>query len=430
VLFCTFRYRTAAHLHFMKAAAAQLDVSPTGVRWSMQHLPSFTNGGVYHGNDVCARLHLGAARRVVGPPSRGGEPRSIARQLGKLPGSVHFIIKSAGGIPPRKRTRSDHALSLTEREVIERALARGASLPAIATMLSRAPSSISREVRRHGGRARYAAIAAEAASWQRARRPKPCRLATRPQLCALIAEKLLLQWSPKQIHGWLHATYPHAPELHVSHETIYRSLYHAGAWCAAEGAHAGAAARRVVRARARRPGSGKGADRSSTRSRSAAPARGRRSRGPWPLGRRPHRRAEQQLHRDARRAHDALRHPREGAEQGDHDRHAGAHPHRSSGCPTHLKRSLTWDRGTELAHHARFSVQTGVPGLLLRSAESVAARVEREHERPAAAVLPERRGSLQLHAAAVGRGGRSPQRPAAETLGFECPAEVIARLLR
>ena len=115
---------------------------------------------------TCARGFTWAQRDELWARHLAGKSRrSIARQLGMLPGSVHFIIKSAGGIPPRKRTRSDHALSLTEREVIERALARDASIRAIATMLGRAPSSISREVRRHGGRARYTAIAVDAASW-------------------------------------------------------------------------------------------------------------------------------------------------------------------------------------------------------------------------------------------------------------------------
>ena len=118
---------------------------------------------------------------------------------------------------------SPHALA--EREEISRGLANDCSLRRIASRLGRAPSTVSREVRRHGERTRYRAAAADGRAWDRAQRPKPCRLATDPTLRRLVAEKLADDWSPEQISGWLTRTFPGDPRLHVSHETIYLSLF-------------------------------------------------------------------------------------------------------------------------------------------------------------------------------------------------------------
>ena len=104
-------------------------------------------------------------------------------------------------------------------------MASGRSLRAISAGLGRAPSTISREVQRHGGRAQYRAAAADVCTWYRARRPKPCRLATSAALRALVAAKLAADWSPQQIAGWLKQTFPDHPHLQVSHETIYVSLF-------------------------------------------------------------------------------------------------------------------------------------------------------------------------------------------------------------
>jgi IS30 family transposase len=116
-------------------------------------------------------------------------------------------------------------LSSTEREEISRQLAAGLTVRAIARALGRAPSTISREIRRHGGRVRYRARVADAAAWQRAQRPKACRLRTHATLRARVTRKLQQRWSPEQIAGWLKRTYPDAPHMQVSHETIYRTLF-------------------------------------------------------------------------------------------------------------------------------------------------------------------------------------------------------------
>ena len=157
---------------------------------------------------------------------KAGESLSaIGRALGKHPGSIHGVIALRGGVVPAERTRSCRSLSLDEREEISRGLAAGDSISAIARGLQREPSSISREVARNGGRLRYRAVDADEQAWSRSRRPKRCRLAESDALCALVAEKLEADWSPEQVAGWLKDAFPDDERMHVSHETIYRSLF-------------------------------------------------------------------------------------------------------------------------------------------------------------------------------------------------------------
>ncbi len=149
----------------------------------------------------------------------------IAKELGRSTPAVAYVIMRRGGIAPAGRRRASRALSLGEREEISRGLVLGESLRAIANRLERAPSSISREIRRHGGHETYRAAEADREAWDRARRPKACLLATNPKLCSVVARKLRDDWSPEQITAWLVTTYPDDPSMHVSHETIYRTLY-------------------------------------------------------------------------------------------------------------------------------------------------------------------------------------------------------------
>jgi IS30 family transposase len=135
------------------------------------------------------------------------------------------VIAQCGGIAPPPRRRSERVLSLGEREEISRAVAAGVSTREISRRLRRAPSTISRELHRHGGRQRYRAAIADAQAWQTARRPKPSRLAQLPRLRAVVADRLAADWSPEQIAGWLKVTYPADPTMQVSHETIYRSRF-------------------------------------------------------------------------------------------------------------------------------------------------------------------------------------------------------------
>ena len=156
---------------------------------------------------------------------RGDSLQQIAAALAAPVASVRTAVARRGGVAPRPRTRAARALSAAEREEISRGLAARQSLQAIARALGRPASTVSREVARHGGRRHYRAAAADAAAWRRAARPKPCRLAQRPALCAVVAEKLAAGWSPEQISGWVQTTYPNESAMRVSPETIYRSLY-------------------------------------------------------------------------------------------------------------------------------------------------------------------------------------------------------------
>ena len=155
---------------------------------------------------------------------RGESSKTIARVMGRG-ASVYTVLLRCGGIRPRVRCRSPQALTLAEREEISRGIAAGQSLRQIARRLSRAPSTLSREVRRNGGSNRYRAAEADKQAWKRAQRPKSCRLLRCPQLRQLVEEKLREDWAPQQIAGWLKRTYPGSESLYVSHETIYRSLF-------------------------------------------------------------------------------------------------------------------------------------------------------------------------------------------------------------
>jgi IS30 family transposase len=138
---------------------------------------------------------------------------------------VHLLLKRHGGIAPISRRRSRRVLTLAEREDISRGIASGCSLRTIAQQVRRALSTVSREVARHGGRVQYRASEADSQAWESALRPKACLLSLHDKLRNLVASKLLLDWSPRQISGWLKSQYPGDESLRVSHETIYRSLF-------------------------------------------------------------------------------------------------------------------------------------------------------------------------------------------------------------
>lgn len=149
----------------------------------------------------------------------------IARALEFSHTSVGFAIRQRGGFSPSSRRRAVQHLTLSEREEISRGLSRDWSYRQISRQLGRAVSTISREVQRNGGRRAYRATGADEAAWRRARRPKPSKLALSPHLRRIVATKLQRAWSPQQIAGWLKRQYPQDVSLQVSHETIYRSLF-------------------------------------------------------------------------------------------------------------------------------------------------------------------------------------------------------------
>jgi IS30 family transposase len=156
---------------------------------------------------------------------RGDSMREIAAYFDRYHTSIGDIFAKTGGIRPAARKRSSRSLSLPEREEISRGLVAGLSLRVIAQSLDRAPSTISREVNRNGGRRRYRASNADQAAWDRAHRPKTCKLVANRALAQLVARKLQREWSPEQIAGWLKIRFPNDESYHVSHEIIYRSLF-------------------------------------------------------------------------------------------------------------------------------------------------------------------------------------------------------------
>lgn len=154
---------------------------------------------------------------------RGESMPSIGRAFNRESSSVYSVISPTGGIRPPERKRSWLALTLAEREEISRGIVSNLSIRAIARQLGRSPSTISREINRNGGYHAYRAARADQQAWDRAKRPKPCKLACNRPLSRIIASKLKLLWSPEQIAGWLKRTYSDDESYQVSHETIYRS---------------------------------------------------------------------------------------------------------------------------------------------------------------------------------------------------------------
>jgi IS30 family transposase len=287
---------------------------------------------------------------------------TIAGALERERTGVGDIVAAAGGIAPVPQRRSRLALTAAEREEISRGLAAGdESMRSIAARLQRAPSTISREIRRHGGRATYRAAEADQRAWARARRPKVCRLATRPRLRRLVATHLARQWSPQQIAAWLRQTFPGDPERQVSHETIYRSLFVQSRGVLKRTLtqhlrqHRGKRRARAAHQRGEYPGHIVGAV--SIRERPAA-VTDRAVPGHW----------EGDLLMGARRASQVatlverqsryvllVRVP-----AADTATVVRALARRVQRLPESLRRSLTWDRGTELAAHRAFTVATEV----------------------------------------------------------------------
>jgi IS30 family transposase len=284
----------------------------------------------------------------------------IARALGKQPGSIFTFLAVQGGIARPPRRRSARALTSAEREQISRGLAAGQSIREIARELRRPASTISREVARNGGRSRYRAVEADARAWRQAERPKPCRLAREPQLRRLVAAKLALEWSPEQIAGWLQREYPGEADMHISHETIYRTLY----------VQARGALKKELLAHLRR----RHPLRRSRRYSTAGQRRGRII-DAVPIADRPaaiEDRAvpghwEGDLLSGAKNSHIATLVERQSrfvqlikVPSKDTETVVGALTRHVRRLPNGLMASLTWDRGLEMAHHKRFSVATDV----------------------------------------------------------------------
>jgi IS30 family transposase len=155
----------------------------------------------------------------------GQSLHEIGRVFDKPHTSIRHFLLPRGGIAPATRRRSRLALTFAEREDISRGIASGWSMREIARRMNRAASTVSREVKRHGDRPTYRAHDADRQAWVSALRPKRCLLSMNRKLRDIVASKLILDWSPEQISGWLKTRYPDHPSMRVSHETIYRSLF-------------------------------------------------------------------------------------------------------------------------------------------------------------------------------------------------------------
>jgi IS30 family transposase len=290
----------------------------------------------------------------------GESLHAIGRALGKNNVVIHLLLKRHGGIAPPIRRRSPSSLTLAEREDISRGIACGSSIRGIAQGLHRCASTISREVARHGGRAQYRANEADQQAWESALRPKPCLLATHTTLREIVASKLMQDWSPEQISGWLKWQFPKDEGLRVSHETIYRSLFlQARGALKKELIQHLRSKRRIRRSRhssVHGHSQGKIVDAISIRERPAE-VEDRAIPGHW----------EGDLLRGARNSHVATlveRHSRfcmlVKVPGKDTTTVVAALSRHVRTLPATLRRSLTWDRGLEMAQHKSFTMATDV----------------------------------------------------------------------
>jgi IS30 family transposase len=284
----------------------------------------------------------------------------IGRAFGKHPGSIYTLLSVQGGIARAPRRRAEGALMNAEREHISRGLAAERSIREIARGLQRPASTVSREIARNGGRAHYRAVLADKRAWRRAERPKPCRLALEPELCADVAAKLELDWSPQQIAGSLKLEYPLDRRMHISHETIYRTLYvqARGALKKELVAHLRRhhPIRRSRRYSAAADARGKIVDAVSIALRPAA-VEDRAIPGHW----------EGDLLAGSKNTHIATLVERQSrfvqlikVEGKDTETVVRALTRHVQRLPEGLMASLTWDRGTEMAQHKLFTVATDV----------------------------------------------------------------------
>jgi IS30 family transposase len=289
----------------------------------------------------------------------GESLHEIGRALGKDHGSIHFLLSQHGGIVPAIRRRSERTLTLAEREEISRGIACGLSIREIARGLQRAASTVSREVARHGGRPRYRASKADHQAWKSALRPKPCLLALHRKLRTIVARKLIQNWSPEQISG-LKRRYSSNESMRMSHETIYRSLF-----IQARGVlkkelvqhlRSERLMRRSVHARAGGKSHGQIVDAISIRERPAE-VEDRAIPGHW----------EGDLLAGTGNSHIATLVERQSrftilvkVPSKNTATVVAALSRQVRKLPTSLKRSLTWDRGLEMAKHKSFTVNTNV----------------------------------------------------------------------
>jgi IS30 family transposase len=317
-----------------------------------------------------------------------------------------------------------------EREEVSRGVAAGLSMRTIAAALERAPSTISREIARHGGREVYRAEAADEAAWANARRPKRCRLATNRRLRRLVARKLSLDWSPEQISGWLRQEYPDDVDMQISHETIYRSLFIQARGVLKKELQGHLRSRRTIRrsrrATLRKQSRGQIVDAISIRERPAE-VEDRAIPGHW----------EGDLIEGIRNTHVATLVERQSrfvmlvkVNGKSSPEVVKALSRQVRQLPKELRRSLTWDRGLEMAFHKDFSIATDVEVYFCDPRSPWQRGTNENTNRLLRQYLPKRTDLSEHSQAELNKIAlRLNQRPR-KTLGFRCPADKLDDLLR
>ena len=360
-----------------------------------------------------------------------GAPAWVMREEAGV--SRHAVLRQIRRLqrrPKREPTRSPMRLSLAEREEISRGLAGGESLRSIAARLERTPSTVTREVERNGGRRRYRACAADKAALRRTRRPKRSKLAGCERLRQVVEAKLELRWSPQQISGWLVAEFPDQPEMRVSHETIYLSLFvQSRGALRKELFHYLRSGRATRRSLGHSVMNGQGQLRGTVNiSERPAEANDRAVPGHWEgdliFGKRMSAVATL-VERKSRfvmliglpNGHTA-------------DVVADALAAKIVELPAQLRRSITWDQGKEMAEHARFSVETGVP-VYFCDPRSPWQRGSNENTNGLLRQYFPRRSDLKLHSQADldAVAAELNDRPR-QTLGWRSPSQSLDEALR
>ena len=354
---------------------------------------------------------------------RGESLNAIGRVFDRPSSSIFNQLSPSGGIRPPPRRRAEITLTLLEREEISRGIVCDLSVRAIATHLGRSPSTISREINRNGGLKRYRASQADQAAWDRAHRPKPCKLATHPALRRIVARKLRCNWSPEQIAGWLKRKYPNNEHHTVSHETIYRSLF-----VQARGVlkkelqlylRTHRAIRRSKNASLKRDGTGQIKNMISIRERPAS-VEDRAVPGHW----------EGDLLGGSKNSYIATlveRHTRyvmlAKVKNKDTESVVSALIKQAKKLPDELYKSLTWDRGKELADHQRFTLETDIDVYFCDPRSPWQRGSNENTNRLLRQYLPQGT-DLSLHSQArLNAIARQLNERPRKTLGFETPAE-------
>jgi IS30 family transposase len=354
---------------------------------------------------------------------RGESLKAIGRAFGKPSSSIYYQVAPHGGIRPPPRRRSRLALTLVEREEISRGIAAHQSVRLMARLLGRSASTVSRELGRNGGYDRYRAALADETAWARARRPKRCKLANSVRLRQAVASKLRLNWSPEQVAGWLKRAHPGDESYHVSHETIYRSLFVQARGVLKKELLGYLRSRRTIRRskQAGLNGDGRGQikDIVSIRQRPAA-VEDRAVPGHW----------EGDLLTGSKNSYVATlveRHTRYvmlvKVANKDTQTVISALIKQARKLPSELYKSLTWDRGKELTDHRRFTLATKID-VYFCDPQSPWQRGSNENTNGLLRQYFPKGTNLSVHSQAyLNKVARQLNERPRETLQFETPAE-------